>query len=187
MAKAIPMSRRRAPQGFSMIEFLVAAFIMAIGLLGLVALSATSLRQTTTGRQRGTATYVANYVLQQAQFEGQASYNAKIASTTLPAGYTLVFTASPGTGIDSTAFGGFNIDGVQVTAADGTAMADVAARVPDVRKRQPVFTASWVRRAYNGGTTPTSTGPQSQEFLANVVWVEGGANQALTISKVIRY
>lgn len=187
MVKASPMSRRKPSLGFSMIEFLVAAFIMAIGLLGLVALTTTSLRQTTTGRQRGTATYIANYVLQQIQFEGQYSYQTKVGSATLPAGFTLVYTASPGTAIAQTTFGGFNVDGVQVTQSDGTAMPDLATRVTDARKRVPVFTASWVRRAYNGNITPPSTGPQSQEFLANVVWVEGGANQALTLSRVIRY
>ena len=179
--------RRRQQGGFSMVEFLVAAFILAIGLLGLIALQVGAVAQAANGRGRITATYVANQVLQQAQMEGQYSYFAKTTAATLPAGFVPVFTATPGAAIASTTVGGFNVDGVQVTDATGAAMpsAYLAAQVPDTNKRSPVFTASWVRRAYQG-SAPTSS-IQTQEFVVNVAWQEKTQTKYLTLSRDIRY
>lgn len=170
-----------------MVEFLVAAFILAIGLLGLIALQVGAVAQAANGRGRITATYVANQILQQAQMEGQYSYFAKTTSATLPAGFVPVFTATPGAAIASTAVGGFNVDGVQVTDATGAAMpsAYLAAQVPDANKRSPVFTATWVRRAYQGAT-PTSS-VQTQEFVVNVAWQEKNQPKYLSLSRDIRY
>lgn len=178
---------RRRQGGFSMVEFLVAAFILAIGLLGLIALQVGAVAQAANGRGRITATYVANQVLQQAQMEGQYSYFAKTASATLPAGFVPVFTANPGAAIGNTTIGGFNVDGVQVTDATGAAMPStyLAAQVPDPNKRSPVFQAAWVRRAYNG-TAPTST-IQTQEFVVNVTWQEKNQPKSLSMSRDIRY
>ena len=179
--------RRRQQGGFSMVEFLVAAFILAIGLLGLIALQVGAVAQAANGRGRITATYVANQILQQAQMEGQYSYFAKTTSATLPAGFVPVFTATPGAAIASTAFGGFNVDGVQVTDATGAAMpsAYLAAQVPDTNKRSPVFTASWVRRAYQGSSPASSI--QTQEFVVNVAWQEKNQPKYLSLSRDIRY
>jgi Tfp pilus assembly protein PilV len=179
--------RRRRQGGFSMVEFLVAAFILAIGLLGLIALQVGAVVQAANGRGRITATYVANQVLQQAQMEGQYTYFAKATGATLPAGFTPVFTASPGAAIASTAIGGFNVDGVQVTDATGAAMpsAYLDAQVPDINKRSPVFTANWVRRAYQG-KSPAST-IQTQEFVVNVAWQEKNLPKSLSMSRDIRY
>jgi prepilin-type N-terminal cleavage/methylation domain-containing protein len=174
---------RRGDRGFSMIEFLVAAFIIAIGLLGLITLQVGSVTQAAAGRGRTTAAYVANLVLQRAQMEGQHYYLAK-ANTftpTLPA----LFTATPGTALANAAFGGFNIDGVQITDAAGTNLTGLATLVPDPNKRGVVYQASWARRAYatNG---PASTA-QTQEFVVNVTWTESGQTKYLSMSRNIRY
>jgi Tfp pilus assembly protein PilV len=166
-----------------MVEFLMAAFIMAIGLLGLTALQTLSLGQGTFARGRTTATYIASGILQRAQVEGQQSYFAKL--NMMASAYPELFTDNPGTAIAETTFGGFNIDGVQVTNADGSNVANLATEVPDVNKRTPMFTLTWMRRAY-GSTAPTSTA-QSQEFVVNATWQESGVNKFLSMSRIIRY
>lgn len=166
-----------------MVEFLVAAFIMAVGLLGLISLQVAAVAQATAGRGRTTAAYIANLILQRAQIEGQHYYLAKSTNVvpTLPA----VFTATPGTALANATFGGFNVDGVQVTDAAGANLTGLAALVPDANKRTPVFTASWARRAYLGAA-PTSTA-QTQEFVVNISWVEGAQTRYLSMSRNIRY
>ena len=166
-----------------MVEFLMAAFILAVGLLGLVTLQVAAVSQAAAGRGRTTAANIANQILQRAQVEGQHYYLAKYTSVapTLAA----MFTATPGTALANATFGGFNIDGVQVTDTAGANLTGLATLVPDANKRSPVFTASWARRAYLG-TAPTST-VQSQEFVVNISWAEGPQTKYLSMSRNIRY
>ena len=169
--------------GFSMVEFLVAAFILAFGLLGLMTLQVGAVSQAATGRSRVTAAYVAELVLQRAQLEGQHYYLAKSASVTPT--LSAVFTASPGTAITNTTFGYFNVDGVQVQDAAGTAVANLATLVPDANKRGRYYTASWARRGYLGNAPATTA--QSQEFVVNVTWVESAQTRTLSMSRFLRY
>lgn len=183
--KNFPFSPARGAgqSGFSLVEFLVAAFILAFGLLGLMTLQVGAVGQATAGRGRVTAAYIAELVLQRAQMEGQHFYLAK--STNVAPRLTAVFTAAPGTLVANTTLGGFNVDGVQVQDATGTALTNLATLVPDVNKRTPVYTASWARRAY-AGTAPTSTA-QSQEFVVNITWVENTQTKYLSMSRCLRY
>lgn len=168
-----------------MVEFLMAAFIFAIGLLGLLALQTGAVAQATAGRGRVTASYIANLILQQAQTEGQYFYYAKASVITANPAFTPVFTIAPGTAVATTPFGGFNVDGVQVTGPTGANVANLATLVPDANKRNPVFQANWIRRAYQG-TAPVSSN-QTQEFVVNIAWVEGTQNKFLSVSRNIRY
>lgn len=169
--------------GFSLIEFLIAAFIMAIGILGLTMLLTINLRQNATSRSRSTATYIAQSILQQSQAEGQHSYFAKINNLTPVA--TPLFTATPGTAIPDTNFGSFNIDGIRVTNADGTPVPNIATLIPDTNKRSPIFTATWTRRAYNNQVPVGQS--HSQEFVVNVQWSEDNQSKFLSMSRIIRY
>lgn len=174
---------RRGDGGFSMVEFLVAAFILAIGLLGLMTLQVASVAQAGAGRGRTTAVYIADLILQRAQLEGQHYYLAKSSNVTPT--LTAVFTATPGTALANATFGGFNVEGVQVTNGAGANLTGLATLVPDANKRTPVYTASWARRAYPG-TAPATTA-QSQEFVVNVSWVEATQTKYLSMSRNIRY
>jgi Tfp pilus assembly protein PilV len=166
-----------------MVEFLVAAVILGVGLLGMASLLTAGITQSTKGRARISAAYIADQILEQAQMEGQHYFLAK--SSSLTPVLTAVFTASPGTALDLATYGQYNVDGVQVRTAAGANVANLATLVPDPSKRNPVFTASWSRRGY-AGTAPVST-CQAQEFVVNVNWVEGGLNRNLSISRSIRY
>jgi len=96
MAKAL-MRERKAPgarnreAGFSMIEMLMTAFILAIGLLGLCLLQTMSLRAAQGGTSMTTAVHVADAVMEQVELEGRMSWlnvsNASGAVTALPDPY----------------------------------------------------------------------------------------------------
>lgn len=79
MAKAL-MRKRRAPgarsreAGFSMVEMLMTAFILAVGLLGLCMLQTMSLRASQGGTNLSTAVHVANAVMEQVELEGRMSW-----------------------------------------------------------------------------------------------------------------
>lgn len=177
-----PSASRRS--GFSLIEFLIAAFIMAIGVLGLTMLLTINLRQNATSRSRSTATYIAQSILQQSQTEGQHSYFAKINNLT-PV-ITPLFTATPGTAIAETNLGGFNIDGIRITNPDGTSVPNLSTLVPDTNKRTAIFTATWARRAYNNNQVPVGQS-HSQEFVVNVQWSEDNQSKFLSMSRIVRY
>jgi len=64
----------QSQSGFSMIEMLMAAFILAIGLLGLAMLQTMSLRTTRGGKSMTTAVLVAQRIMDQIEMEGRLSW-----------------------------------------------------------------------------------------------------------------
>jgi prepilin-type N-terminal cleavage/methylation domain-containing protein len=67
-------NRRRGQAGFSMIEMLMTAFIMAIGILGLTMLQVMSLKASRGGRSLSTAVLVGEHVMDQVEMEGRLSW-----------------------------------------------------------------------------------------------------------------
>jgi type IV pilus modification protein PilV len=67
-------SGRDAQAGFSMVEMLMAAFILAIGILGLSMLQVMSLRASRGSRSLTTAVQVAEAMLDQVEMEGRVSW-----------------------------------------------------------------------------------------------------------------
>lgn len=65
---------RQAQAGFSMIEMLMTAFILAVGILGLTMLQTMSLRAARGSQSLTTAVLVAEQVLDQADLEGRLSW-----------------------------------------------------------------------------------------------------------------
>ena len=114
----IPGSRRRRDQaGFSMIEMLMTAFILAVGLLGLALLQTMTLRVTRGNRSVNTAVLVAEQIVNQAEMEGRLSwlnasdgnYNAAAYTT---ATYKYMTIPNPGNLVET-----FNSQGGAVQAA----------------------------------------------------------------------
>lgn len=90
-----PFPRRRGAQaGFTMVEFLIAAFIMAIGLLGLTALQILALRSTTTSRGMSTSVLVGDGVVERINTEARQSYLGMIFSSA-PTGGTRYLGKAP--------------------------------------------------------------------------------------------
>lgn len=69
-----PSAARNAQAGFSMIEMLMTAFILAIGILGLSMLQVMSLRASRGSRSLTTAVQVGEKVMDQVEMEGRLSW-----------------------------------------------------------------------------------------------------------------
>lgn len=68
------MDRKRSQAGFSMIEMLMTAFVLAVGLLGLCMLQTMSLKASRGSRSLQTAVEVGQAVLDQVEMEGRLSW-----------------------------------------------------------------------------------------------------------------
>ena len=165
--------------GFSLIELLVTALIFGIGLLGLAALQISTLRSNSGGRNRVTATSLAEGCLSAAQAEGSLSWS--FASGALGAASTYTGTR-PYTGANTTGvFGQFDVNGQPVPLNDPT----------------QVFAVAWVRLAPTDATPKTTiTNMNMNEFVVTVTWKDQvkAANgvtdlpaSTLTLSRLIRY
>ena len=119
--------RLTAQAGFSMIEMLMTAFIMAIGILGLSMLQVMSLKASRGGRSLSTAVLVGEHVMDRVEMEGRLSWlNVSSSQAGAPSNADLpnmkyVTIADGGTLTDT-----FNSYGEAVPAADPTAFYTVA-------------------------------------------------------------
>ncbi len=151
----------RPEQGFTMVELLVVAVILAIGLLGLIALQVASIKSGGQSRLRGTATLLGHNLLDRAVAEGLVSsaerydQNGVVSST----GWKYIdpnLSAYTSTATDNLFF---DINGNAVPSND-----------PNL-----VFTVSWQRFAgVNAGPTYAF-----QPFVVNVNWKEADASGSL--------
>jgi prepilin-type N-terminal cleavage/methylation domain-containing protein len=170
-------SRASRQSGFSLVELLVTALIFGIGLLGLAALQVSTLRSNSGGRNRFTATALAEGCMSAIQAEGNSSwtYAAGIKGTGVAYPIARVYTGTAGGN-----FGTFDINGLPVLAADPT----------------KIFSVDWVRNdASSPSPKATITGMDLREFVVTVTWKDqtvnaaGGAipDSTMTLSRLIRY
>jgi Tfp pilus assembly protein PilV len=155
-----------------MVEFLLAAFIMGIGLLGLAALQAAALSQGTGGRMRGTASFLAHSIFDRIEAEGCVTrlerWDSGIVATT---GW------------------------VFIGDADGAAKADAASLKFDIQGNplpanatDAAILVGWLRRE---AVIPPGSKVAAQEFVVNVSWKESGkgnttVTKALSVSRYVR-
>ncbi|NWJ40129.1 MAG: hypothetical protein HXX12_04065 [Geothrix sp.] len=154
------------------------ALIFGIGLLGLAALQVSTLRSNSGGRNRFTATALAEGCLSAIQSEGNNSwiYSAGIKGTGVAYPLARVYTGGNATG----PFGSFDINGLPVAVGDPTT----------------VFTVQWSRNNANAATPKAPImGMDMREFVVTVTWrdqavdASGSAMPAstLSMSRLIRY
>lgn len=173
----IPSSRA----GFSMVEFLLVAVILSVGLLGLAALTAMSVRGFGGSRIRGVASNLAGSVLDRLALDGRMSSAIRYNGTTIPATALVANAADDAvnTYVDpSTGFTTYDLQGQPSNAT-------------------PVFTVTWVRRASKTALSPAPTSLSANaEVVVNVAWNEAIKNNAgvtttvprfLSFSRSIRY
>ena len=176
-----PPRRPKVPDGFSMVELLMAMFIFAIGLLGLMSLQAATLRQSGTSRLRGTASFVAHTVLDRILAEGlESSAERYTPPHVVITDATRVFI---GSNADASAGASgadvyFDINGQPLPTT--TAATDPAI----------LFRVAWVRAA---GEINLSSHTGLQEFVVNVTWREsdatagpGYSTKSLSVSRYVR-
>jgi len=84
--RAHPADPKRLRQaGFSMVEMLITAFILAFGILGLTMLQTMALRATRGSQNLGIAVQLAERVMDEVELEGRLTYlNATITAYTTP-------------------------------------------------------------------------------------------------------
>jgi prepilin-type N-terminal cleavage/methylation domain-containing protein len=165
--------------GFSLVELLVTALIFAIGLLGLAALQVSTARSNSGGRNRVTATSLAEGCLSAIQAEGSMSWSfaAGALGTASKFAGTRVFTG----GTANNDFGFFDINGQPVVKGDPT----------------QVFQVAWVRLNPTAATpSQTITNMNLNEFVVTVTWTDQAKaadgtdltnTQRLVLSRLIRY
>lgn len=173
--------RRQHPAqgGFSMIELLVAAFILGIGLLGVTALMAANLRMGAGGRQRDTAAYLGNEVIERLAADGRRS--ALLRSTGQTTFATTFLLANAVDDVPNT-YQSADAEGTQRTTFDLEGRPSAAS---------PVFTVTWVRRARTA-TPVTASAAMLSEVVVNVSWAEGSATTTstqkwLSFSRILSY
>lgn len=171
--------RSKCENGFSLVELLVTALIFGIGLLGLAALQVSTVRSNSGGRNRFTATSLAEACLSSIQAEGSTSWTYSAGIEGNGALYPASLRRFTG-GTVAGDFGTFDISGQPVITSDPA----------------KVFTVTWTQNAGNT-TLPKSaiTGMNLKEFVVTVSWLDqavdaSGANltpTTLSMSRLIRY
>lgn len=171
----------RRDTGFSLIEFLMTAVILGIGLLGLAALTTTAMRSYGGSRTRDTAIALSGSVLDQLALDGRISAQMRSSGGTVPA-TALVANAADGAANayadPATTWTTFDLQGQPSQAA-------------------PIFNITWVRRAAKGLTPAASSLTAASEVVVNVQWSEEVKSAAagtttlepryISTSRVIRY
>lgn len=175
---------RRPEEGFSIVELLLAAFILGIALLGLAALMTTSIAQGGSSRKRGTATLIAHSVLDRIQAEGALAaaerYNSGTGTVTSSGWYFIDpvgFSAHTSTATEGNTnqYGTFDVLGNFVPATDPN----------------KVFTVNWQRLA--GDSTNFALNAAQQYYIVNVSWQEADPkapatpiNKTISVSRHVR-
>lgn len=173
---------RRPERGFSIVELLMAAFILGFALLGLAALMTVSISQGGSSRKRGTATLIAHSLLDRIQSEGALAaaerYNSGAITSSGwyfidPTGFT-AHTSTSAEG-DTNKYGTYDVLGNFVVSTSPN----------------KVFTVSWQRLA--GDTANFSLTAAQQYYIVNVSWQEADPkapatplNKTISVSRYVR-
>lgn len=170
------MSIRRthhAPStGFSLVEFLLVAIILGVGLLGLAALISISIRGFGGGRTRNAAASLAGSVLDRLALDGRLSAAVRSGGGAIPAS-ALVANATN--------------DAVNIYADPATNDTTFDLQCQPTTT-VPVYTVNWVRRAPKTALSPAPTSlSASSEVVVNVAWNEAVKSSAGTTTAVPRY
>ena len=174
-------SRHKSDRGFSLIEMLLVAFILGIGLLGLAALQTMGIRGYAGSREKDAAAYLAGSVLDTLAAEGRMLQACRENGSTSPvnrfsgvAEDTLQDYQVAGTG--TIVYPEFDLEGKPVLANAG------------------VFVVQWAIRSRTASGTPAAatTLLDGHEVVVNVGWelTRGADNPAqkwLTFSRYIRH
>jgi len=178
------LRRQRSDRGFSIVELLMAAFILGIALLGLAALMTISIAQGGSSRKRGTATLLAHSLLDRIQAEGALSSAERYASSTGTVTTTNWYFIDPTsfTAHTSTASEG---------STNGYGTYDILGNFVPTASANKVFTVTWQRLA--GDTANFALNAAQQYYIVNVSWQEANPktpatpqNKIISVSRYVR-
>lgn len=124
MTRSLNRPTLKTQAGFSMIEMLMTAFILAVGILGLTMLQVMSMKASRGGRSLTTAVQVAELVMDQVEMEGRTSWlnrtDTQIGNASITPIAGLEYVGQPGAVVNF-----FNIKG-QIPQPSSPDPADVA-------------------------------------------------------------
>ncbi len=152
--------------GFSMVEFLMVAVILGIGLLGLTALTTTAMRSYGGSRTRDAAMGLSSSVLDRLSLDGRIS--AQMRST--------------GGTISTTALVANAVDGTVNTFADPATTFTTFDLQGLPNQTTPVFSVNWVRRATKGIASSAASLSAASEVVVNIQWSEAITNPTTHVS-----
>lgn len=169
-------SAAKAQRGFSLVELLLTAFILSVGLLGLAALQASAMRGHLNSKTRDAAAYFGSSVLDRLKSDGQLTAaqrlnNQTVSATALLAGAALdtqiAYQAPNSTGTLQTQF---NIRGGPIEPAS-----------LNLDESTPLFTANYVVRSNGKDGDPVATSQEmTREVVVNVTWQEAVTTAGVT-------
>lgn len=164
--------KSNARAGFSLVEFLMVAIILGVGLLGLAALTSMSIRGFGGSRVRNAAASLGGSVLDRLTLDGRLSAAVRTNGGIVPASALVANAVDDAVNAYSdpaTTFTAFDLQGQATNTT-------------------PVYTVTWVRRASKTGLTPAATSlSASSEVVVNVAWNEAVRNAAGVTITVPRY
>lgn len=156
----------RNSTGFSMVEFLMVAVILGIGLLGLAALTTTAMRSYGGSRTRDSAIALSGSVLDRLSLDGRLTSQSR----------------GIGTAISTAALMANAVDGTMNTYADPQTTVNTFDLQGLPNTTLPIFTVTWVRRATKSIAPVTSSASAVAEVVVNVQWLEDVRNPTTNVS-----
>ena len=173
---------RPRSSGFSMVEFLVVSVILGVGLLGLAALMAISVRGFGGSRTRDTATDLANNVLDRLALDGRISATDRLNSVSIPATALLANATADASNAftdPATTYTAYDLQGQPTNTT-------------------PVYTVTWVLRSAKTAQVPAASSLSAGgEVVVNVAWNEAVRNNTtgvttaqaryISVSRYMRY
>ena len=164
--------RRRFPtsslRGFSLVEFLMVAIILGIGLLGLAALTTTAIRGYSGSRTRDSAVALSSTVLDRLAVDGRISAQIRSVGSTVPTSALLANATDDAVNTytdPATSLGTFDLQGQPSST-------------------QPVFSVNWIRRAPKGLSPATGSLADGAEVVVNVQWNEAIQSAGSTATSI---
>jgi Tfp pilus assembly protein PilV len=163
-----------------MIELLLVTFIVGIGLLGLTALMSWNLRAQGSGRQKDTAAYLANDVLERLSADGRLTSALRANAQVIPPATYLLAEAAD------------NTQNIYQAPDSGNVLRATFDLEGRPTAATPIFSVNWVRRAPKSVVPVASSASATAEVVVNVTWSEPGATAVpiqkwLSCSRLIRY
>ncbi|WP_257312397.1 type IV pilus modification PilV family protein [Geothrix fuzhouensis] len=170
--------------GFSMVELLLAAFILGVALLGLAALMTVSVAQGGSSRKRGTAALLAHSLLDRIQAEGALSAAERNNSG------TGAITTTDWYFIDPVGFSA-HTSAAGEAAKNGYGTYDIQGTFVPATDPNKIFTVTWQRLA--GDSANFSINAAQQYYIVNVSWQEVNPqtpttpmNKTISVSRYVR-